>query len=153
MVPILFSSKKLNANWIFTLALFDSELGSSDSSPATDITLEGWEPVFPGAVKMKLIVPSRGLEEAFPRALDLDWSPCPLGRYKNCCNLPSQTSCSRWFIEFCSPWWYIPAPSGISNGGSGCASSELLPFCLAIWSLTPSWSFPRLDALVLKTQC
>jgi len=62
---------------------------------------------------MTLIVPNRGLEEAFPYALDPTWSPCLLSRYKNCCNLPSLTSCSRWFHRVLQSsvvcprsWWY-----------------------------------------------
>ena len=66
MVPILFSSEKLNDGRISILAFFDSELESSVSSRAIDITLEGWELVLPEAVKMTLIVPKGGLEEAFP---------------------------------------------------------------------------------------
>ena len=46
---------------------------------------------------MTLMVPSGGLEGVFPRAPDLDWSLCPWGRYRNCCNFLSLTSCSRWF--------------------------------------------------------
>ena len=46
---------------------------------------------------MTLMVPKRGLEEAFPWASDPTWSPCPLGLYKICFNLPSLTSYSKWF--------------------------------------------------------
>ena len=113
MVPTLSSSTKLNAGRISTLALFNSELESSVGSQATDITLEGWELVLPRAAKMTLIVPKGGLEEAFPWTLDPAWSPCPLGRYKNCFNLPSLTSCSRWFHKVLQSsvvcphfWWY-----------------------------------------------
>ena len=113
MVPILSSSEKLSVGRISTLALFDSKLESSAGSRATNITLEGWELVLLGAAKMTLIVPNRGFEEAFAWAPNLDWSPCLLTRYKNCYNLPSLTSCSRWFhrvLQFsvvCPPsWWY-----------------------------------------------
>ena len=113
MVLILSLSEKLSANRIFLLALFGSELGSSVGSWATDITLEGWEPVLLGAVKMTLIVLNGGLEEAFPWAPDLAWSPYLLGRYKNYCNLPFLTSCSRWFQRVLQSsmvcprfWWY-----------------------------------------------
>ena len=66
MIPILSSFKKLSASRISTLALFGSELESSTSCRAIDITLEGWEPILPGAAKMTLIVPNGGLKEAFP---------------------------------------------------------------------------------------
>ena len=66
MVPILSSSEKLNADWISTLAFFGLELDSLADSRATDITLEGWEPILLGATKMTLIMPNEGLEEAFP---------------------------------------------------------------------------------------
>ena len=78
-----------------TLPLFGPELMCSASSRATDITLEGREPVLPGAVKMTLMTPIGGLEEVSPYVPDLDWSPCPFGRHKRCCNLPSLTSCSK----------------------------------------------------------
>ena len=80
MVPILSSFEKLSAGQISTLALFDSELESSAGSQVINITLEGWELVLLDAAKMTLIVPNEGFEEAFPWALDLDWSPCPLGQ-------------------------------------------------------------------------
>ena len=152
-VPILFSSKKLNGGRTSILALFGSEWESSDDSLATNITLEGWEPILPSATKMTLMVPSEGLEEVFPRAPDLDWSPCPLGRYRNCCNFPSLTSCSRWFHVFYSPRWYVPSLGGIGNEGFGCASKGLHSFCSATWSMTRFLSSPKIDAQVLWTQC
>ena len=79
MVPILSSFEKLSANQISILALFGSELESLADNRVTDITLEGWEPVLSSVVKMTLIVPNGDLEEAFPWAPDLAWSPCPLG--------------------------------------------------------------------------
>ena len=66
MVPIFSLSKKLNAGRVSTLALFGLELESSAGGRATYITLEGWELFLPRVVKMKLIMPKRGLEEAFP---------------------------------------------------------------------------------------
>ena len=36
---------------------------SPEDGQATNITLDGQDPVLPGAVKMILIVPNRGLEE------------------------------------------------------------------------------------------
>ena len=66
MVPTLSSFEKLNADRTSTLALFGSGLESLASGRATDITLEGYEPVLPRATKMTLIVPKRGLKEVFP---------------------------------------------------------------------------------------
>jgi len=65
MVLTLSSSKKLNTGRTSTLALFGLGLESSACGKATDITLEGCEPVLPRAAKMTLIVPKWGLEEAF----------------------------------------------------------------------------------------
>jgi len=65
IVPILSSSEKLNADWILTLALFDSELGSSANSRATNNTLKGQESVLLRAAKMTFILPKGGLEESF----------------------------------------------------------------------------------------
>jgi len=66
MVPTLSSSKKLNAGQTSILALFGTRLTSSASGQTTNITLEGYEPVFPRAAKMTLMVPKGGLEEVFP---------------------------------------------------------------------------------------
>ena len=60
------SSEKLNEGQIFILALFGLELESSASDLTIDITLKKWEPVLPGVAKMTLIVPNKGLREAFP---------------------------------------------------------------------------------------
>ena len=46
------------------MALLGSELLLSAGNRATDITLEGQEPVLPGAAKMTLIIPKGGLEES-----------------------------------------------------------------------------------------
>ena len=67
MVPTLSSSEKLNVSWILTLALFGSEFESSANSQATDIILEGQDPVLPRAAKMMFIVPKKGLEEVYFR--------------------------------------------------------------------------------------
>ena len=63
MVPILSSSEKPRTGWISILALFGSELELSAGIRATDITLEGQEPILPEATKITFIVPSEGLEE------------------------------------------------------------------------------------------
>jgi len=78
MVPIFFSFSKLNAGWISILALFSSKLLSSVDNRATDITLEGQEPVFPRAAKMTLIIPRGGLEEASLQGSKPVWLPWPL---------------------------------------------------------------------------
>ena len=113
MVLTLSSSEKLIVGWFSTLALFGSSFEPSVGNWATDITLEGWEPVPSRAVKMTLIVPKGGLEEEFPWTLNPTWFPCPLGRYKNYCNLPFLTNYSKWFHRVlqssvvCSrSWWY-----------------------------------------------
>mgnify|MGYP006869244898 CR=1 FL=1 len=63
MVSILSSAKKPRTSGASSLALFGFELLSSVSNRATDITLEGQEPILPEATKMTLIVPRRGLKE------------------------------------------------------------------------------------------
>ena len=60
------SFEKLKEGQISSLTLFGSELEPSAGNLATDITLEGRELVPPGAVKMTLIVPKRGLKGALP---------------------------------------------------------------------------------------
>ena len=67
MVPYLSASEKLNTNGTFILALFGIELESSSERQDNDITLEGQDPVLPGAAKMTFMVPRGGLGAAFPR--------------------------------------------------------------------------------------
>ena len=66
MVPILFSSEKLNKGRISSLAFFGSEWESLASDLVTNITLEEREHILPGVAKMTLIVPKEGLGGAFP---------------------------------------------------------------------------------------
>ena len=113
MVSILSSSKKPSTYGASFLALFDSELLSSMDSWATDITLEGWEPVLPRAAKMTLIVPRGGLEEAYLRGFKLVCSAWPLEWCSRYFNFPSRTSWSRWSHKFLQSsvvcpwsWWY-----------------------------------------------
>ena len=95
-------------------------------SATTDIILEGHEPVLPGVAKITLMMPIGGLEEVFPRVLDLYWSPCPFGRHKRCCNLPSLTSCSKM----------IPQCTTVLSGMSS------LLVVLAINTLITPWKVP-----------
>ena len=113
MVLTLFSFEKLNVGRTSTLALFVLRLEFSAGGCAIDITPEGRELILLRVAKMALILPKGGLEEAFPWALNSIWSPYPLGRYKNYCNFPSLTSCSRWFHKVLQSsvvcphsWWY-----------------------------------------------
>ena len=55
----------------------------SVGSRATDIILEGRDPILPGAAKMTLMTPIGGLEKVFPCVQDLDWSPYSFGRQKD----------------------------------------------------------------------
>ena len=48
---------------------------SLEDRRATDITLDGHDPVLPGAVKMTLIVPKKGFERTSLRDLELAWLP------------------------------------------------------------------------------
>ena len=67
MVPCLSAFEKLSTRGTFVLALFGIELESSSERQDTDITLEGQDPVLPGAAKMTFMVPRGGLGAAFPR--------------------------------------------------------------------------------------
>ena len=53
------------------MGLFGSRLESLAGSRATDITLEGHEPVFPGVAKITFIIPIGGLRKCFLEALAL----------------------------------------------------------------------------------
>ena len=48
---------------------------SPEDRRATDITLDVHDPVLPGAAKMTLIVPKKGLEGTSLRDLELAWLP------------------------------------------------------------------------------
>ena len=48
---------------------------SPEDRLATDITLDGQDLVFPGAEKMTLIVPKKGLKETSLRASEFAWLP------------------------------------------------------------------------------
>ena len=48
---------------------------SSEDRRATDNTLDGQDPVLPGAAKMTLIVPKGGLKGISLRDLELAWLP------------------------------------------------------------------------------
>ena len=66
MVPYLSTSEKLNTRGTFVLFLFGTELHSSSEQQDTDITLEGQDPVLPGAANMTFMVPRGGFDAAFP---------------------------------------------------------------------------------------
>ena len=53
---------------LFVFVRFGSCLASSADAAEINITLEGQDPVLPGATKITLIVPSGGLDEAVPEA-------------------------------------------------------------------------------------
>ena len=48
---------------------------SPEDRRATDITLDGYDPVLPGVAKMTLIVPKGGLEGISLRDLEFTWLP------------------------------------------------------------------------------
>ena len=48
---------------------------SPEDRLATDIILDGQNPVFPGVAKMTLIISKGGLEETSLQDLDLAWLP------------------------------------------------------------------------------
>ena len=48
---------------------------SIEDRQATDIILDGQDPILPDAVKITLIVPKGGLEETSLRDLELAWLP------------------------------------------------------------------------------
>ena len=64
MVLALSLFEKLSASWTFYLALFSPGLAPFVANRATNITLDGREPVRLEVVKMTFIVPKGGLEEA-----------------------------------------------------------------------------------------
>ena len=48
---------------------------SHEDRRATDIALDGHDPVLPGAAKMTLIVPKGGLEGISPQDSEFTWLP------------------------------------------------------------------------------
>ena len=73
MVLILSPFENPRTSWISILVLFGFELVSSVGNRVTYITLEGQEPVLPGATKMTFIVPHGGLEESSLRGSESIW--------------------------------------------------------------------------------
>ena len=73
MVPILSSSEKPRTGWISILALFGSELELSAGIRATDITLEGQEPILPRVAKMTFIIPNGSLKKSSLRGPESIW--------------------------------------------------------------------------------
>ena len=61
-----------------SLALFGSWQVSSEGRQATDITLDGHDPVLPGAAKITLIIPREGLEGTSLSDQELVYPPSPL---------------------------------------------------------------------------
>ena len=92
MVSILSLSKKPRTGQISIMALLGSKLLLLAGNRATDITLEGQEPVLPGTAKMTLIVPKGGLEESSLRGSKFVWPPWPLEWCNSYFNFPSQTN-------------------------------------------------------------
>ena len=78
MVPALSLSEKPKVGCFSILALFVSETPSSDDNRATNITLEGQDPVLPRAAKMTLIVPKGGPKVAFFLEFEFVWALWPL---------------------------------------------------------------------------
>ena len=82
---ILFSFENPKIDWISILAFFSLELESLVGSQATDITLDGEDPVLPRAAKMTLIIPRRILKGA------------SLWRSKSVCSIQSLEWCKSSF--------------------------------------------------------
>ena len=61
-----------------TLALFGFGLVSLEDKRATNIILDGHDPILPGAAKITLIVPKGGLEGVFLSDRELVCPPSPL---------------------------------------------------------------------------
>ena len=122
MILVLSLSEKPRIGWISILSLFGSELLSSVDSQATNVTLEGHEPILLGAAKMTLIILRGSLEEAF------FWDPnlsAPLGHWNGA------TVASIFLLgpaspngptNSCNPPLCVPGPDGIDSKGSSCAS-------------------------------
>ena len=127
MVQNLSSSEKLSAGWISILALFGSELESSAGSRATDITLDGPEPVLPGAAKMTFIVPKGFLGVLNLLGLADHWNDA-----KTASIFLLRPTDSNDFANFYSHLWCVPSLGGTGNKGSDCASWDFLPSYLAI---------------------
>ena len=78
MVPTLSSSEKPKTNGMSILTLLDIDLYSPAGDRDTNSTLEGQDPVLPGAAKITFIVPKGNLEEASPHISEPAWLTRPL---------------------------------------------------------------------------
>ena len=75
-----------------SLALFGSRLVSLEGRRAINITLDGHGPVLPGAAKITLMVPRRGLEGVSLSDEEVVCPPSSLEWCNNCFSFPSRAS-------------------------------------------------------------
>ena len=146
MVPILSSSEKPITNGHSTLALFGSWLVSPEDRRATDITLNGHDPVLPGAAKITLIIPKGGLEGMSLWDPELAWSPRPLEWCNNCFNFPLRRVGPNDPTNSYNLLWYAYDPDGIGNRGYSFTFRDFPPFYWVVWRRVHSWFFLILNA-------
>ena len=110
------------------LALFGSRLVSSEGRRATDITLDGYNPVLPGAAKITLIVPRGGLEGVSLLDREVVCPPSPLA---TSIFLLGQVGPGDP-INSCNHLLYGYDPDDIDSRGFGFAFQDFLPSYWAI---------------------
>ena len=150
-VPTLSSSEKLKAGHNSILLLLESGIRIFANGQSIDITLDGWEPVLPRVVRITLIIPKSGLEEASFWVPDPIWLPCPLGWYKNYFNFPTLTNCSRWFHKVLHSFVVCPRSCWYWQWRFWLRFVRSPPSYWTTWSMAHSLSYPIFDAQALGT--
>ena len=101
---------------------------SLEDRQATDITLDGHDPILPGAVKITLIVPRGGLEGVSLSDREVVCPPSPLAAS---IFLLGQVGPGDP-INSCNPLLYDHDLNDIDNKGFGFAFQDFPPSCWAI---------------------
>ena len=101
---------------------------SSEDRRTTDITLDGHDPVLPGAAKITLIVPRRGLEGVSLSDRELAYPPSPLVASI----YPLRQVGPSGPTNSCNPLLYGHDPNDIGNRGCGFVFQDFPPSCSAI---------------------
>ena len=92
---------------------------SLEDRRATDIILDGHDPVLPSAAKITLIVPRGVLKEYLSKTQSLPGSPDHWNDVVTVLIFPLRRAGPNGLTNFCNPLWYAHDPDDIGNKGYG----------------------------------